>query len=147
MTLKTFLCISDTTDCIVDFPYFVKSSSLGTCKREVNKRFIGFSNILREDELKRLSFGISLEIRLFLVWLNNIRNVPHDRPTLSIRTLVTLRYIRGGLMVWAYALHTEGCWFDFFCRGICCRGVDLCCVSLIVTLWVGKLFLSYPQWH
>ena len=55
----------------------------------------------------------------------------------------------GGLMVLAFALHVEGCGFDyragtfpdFFCRGICCGGVNLCYLSLIVTLWVGKLFL------
>ena len=61
-------------------------------------------------------------------------------------------------MVWASALHAEGVSrrFEedsspapahssifFFCRGIRCVGVDLCCLSLIVTLWDGKLFLSY----
>ena len=56
----------------------------------------------------------------------------------------------GGLMVWPSALHTEGCGLEsrtgtypvFFCRGICCAGVDLCClhVSLIVTLWVGNCY-------
>ena len=30
---------------------------------------------------------------------------------------------------------------DFFCRGICCTGVNSCCLSLIATLLVGKLFL------
>ena len=56
-----------------------------------------------------------------------------------------------GLMVLASALHAEGRGFesragtfpDFFCWGICCAGVDLCYLSLIVTFWVGKLFLSY----
>ena len=57
-----------------------------------------------------------------------------------------------GLIVWASAVHAEGRGFDsragtfrnFFCRSIGCAGVDLCCLSLIVTLWIGKLFfLSY----
>ena len=30
---------------------------------------------------------------------------------------------------------------DFFCWGICCAVVDLCCLSLIITFLVGKLFL------
>ena len=34
-----------------------------------------------------------------------------------------------------------GTFLDFFCREICCTGVDLCCLSLIVAPWVGKLFL------
>ena len=52
-------------------------------------------------------------------------------------------------MVWASALQGRGfesragTFPDFFCRGTCCAGVDLCCPSLIVTFWVGKLFLSY----
>ena len=58
-----------------------------------------------------------------------------------------------GLIVWASALHAEGRGFksragtfpDFCCRGICCAGVGLCCLCLIVTLWLGKLFLSYYQ--
>ena len=49
------------------------------------------------------------------------------------------------------ALHAEcrgfdsraGPFPDFYCWDICFPGVDLCCLSLIVTLWVGKLFLSY----
>ena len=50
-------------------------------------------------------------------------------------------------MIWASALHAEGRGFDsrtgifhFLCRGICCEKVDLCCLSLTVTLLVGKLF-------
>ena len=51
----------------------------------------------------------------------------------------------GGLMVWASVLHAEGRRFDscagtfpdFFCPGICCAGIDLCYLSLIVTFWVG----------
>ena len=31
----------------------------------------------------------------------------------------------------------------FFFRGIFCAGSCLCCLNLIVTLWVGKLFLPY----
>ena len=84
-------------------------------------------------------------------------------PTLSISTSVTWRYICGSWWPngWVSALHAEGCGFEshadtfpvFFCWGICCAGVDLCCLSLIVTLWVGKLFLSYtwlqstPSWR
>ena len=49
----------------------------------------------------------------------------------------------------ASAMYAEGRGFeshagifpDFFCRGICCAGVDLCCLSLIITLRVGMLFL------
>ena len=52
-------------------------------------------------------------------------------------------------MVKASAVYAEGCGFgsstvifpDFFCRGICRAGVNLCCLSLIVTLWVGMPFL------
>ena len=35
------------------------------------------------------------------------------------------------------------CWHIpwFFLSGYCCVGVDLCCLSLIVTLWVEKLFV------
>ena len=39
---------------------------------------------------------------------------------------------------------------DFFCRGICRAGADLCCLSLIVTLWalgwntVPSFQLIYP---
>ena len=33
---------------------------------------------------------------------------------------------------------------DFFLLELCHAGVDLCCLSLIVTIWLGKLFfLSY----
>ena len=56
----------------------------------------------------------------------------------------------GSLVVWASALHTKGRGFDsrdgtfldfFFCLGICCAGVDFCCLSLTVPIWVGKIFL------
>ena len=52
-------------------------------------------------------------------------------------------------MVKASAMYAEGRGFesragvfpDFFYRDICLAGVDLCCLRLIVTLWVGILFL------
>ena len=81
-------------------------------------------------------------------------NFPHDRPTLSISTSATLQYIRGGR--WPNGLGVclarmkghgfeshAGTFPDFFCQGICFAGVDSCCLSLLVTLWAGKLFLSY----
>ena len=36
---------------------------------------------------------------------------------------------------------------DFFCRVICRARVHLCCLSLIVTLWVGILFLPSYIWY
>ena len=55
----------------------------------------------------------------------------------------------GALMVRASTCYAKGCGFDthvgifpdFFCRVICHAGVDLCCLSFIVTLRVGILFL------
>ena len=75
-------------------------------------------------------------------------NVSHDCPTLSISTSVTLRYIRGsrlpnGLSV---CLTRRRSWVRFPRRhiprflpsGFRYAGVDLCCLSVIVTLLVGK---------
>ena len=53
------------------------------------------------------------------------------------------------LVVKVHAMYEEGRGLDsrastfpnFFCRGICRAEVNLCCLSLIVTLWVGILFL------
>ena len=52
-----------------------------------------------------------------------------------------------GLVVLASAKHTEGCGFDsrtgkfhdFFCSGVSCAGIGLCCLNLFVTLCVIKL--------
>ena len=78
---------------------------------------------------------------------------PHDCPTLSISTSVSLLFIRGDR--WLYGLgvclahirlwvRVPARTFPFCsCLDICCAGVDLCCLCLIVPFWVGKLFLSY----
>ena len=52
-------------------------------------------------------------------------------------------------------LHAGGCGFnshdgkfpDIFCWGICYMDVAYCCLSLIVALWVGKLFFSYSNFN
>ena len=61
--------------------------------------------------------------------------VPHDRPTLSISTLVTLRYILGSW--WPSGQCTQkvvGSWAEstifFSAVAFAVRGVDLCCVRV-----------------
>ena len=68
----------------------------------------------------------------------------HIASTANTRTEKIGEYTGAGLEPTTFCVH--GRRFSqfragIFCQGICRARVDLCCLSLIVTFWVGILFL------
>ena len=105
--------------------------------------------------------GTVFQPRVLQLNLDNINRLPHgkypDRKKKSgnipARESNSQPFcIHGGCLhvrtrSWVRVPRRYGIFPYFFCRGICHAGVDLCCLSLIATFWVGILFLLSYIWY
>ena len=110
---------------------------------QLQQKYHDVTNVL--SDWVKLSYGQHKHITIHLTWTLdqeiNYLLLNHDS---SISEQLSWKWHHASC---SRTYKHTGIFPDFFCRGICCAGVNLCGLSLFVTFWVGILFTLSFKWY